>query len=226
MGVSFVRTVIVFVLLMFSLRIMGKRQLGELEPIELTVTVLISNLASQPLQDTGTPLIYGIIPVLTLLASQVLVSGVSVKYNRVRRFLCGKPSILIDNGKIVQSEMRRNRISLDELYVELRAKDVTDISTVRHAILETNGTLSVLLYAGETPVTPNVMGLSVSDPGLPISVICDGRVLTENLRLLKKTDGWLQGELANRRIDSPKNVYLMTVDRENKVVVVRKEGKT
>ncbi len=225
MGVSFVRTLIIFLLLIVSLRIMGKRQLGELEPIELVVAVLISNLASQPLQDTGTPLLYGAVPVLTLLAAQMLVSGVSVRFGRVRRLICGRPSILIDNGRPVQEELRRNRISLDELYVELRAKGVTDISTVRHAILEANGTLSVLPYVAEAPVTPKIMGIAVPEPGLPISLICDGRVLSENLRLLNKDMAWLEKALSDRKLHSPGEVYLMTIDSEERIMVVKREGR-
>ncbi len=224
MGVSFIRTIIMFLLLMFSMRVMGKRQLGELEPIELATAVLISNLASQPLQDTGTPLLYGIVPVLTLFASQVLISGISVKYPRVRRLLCGKPSILIDNGVIVQSEMHRNRISIDELYAALRTKDVTDITTVRHAILETNGALSVLLYAKSSPVTPQDMNLSVPEPGLPVSVITGGRVMTDNLRLLHRDEKWLKKELRGRGISTPRDVYLMTVDSLGGILFIKKEG--
>ena len=225
MGVSFVRTVIVFVLLIVSLRIMGKRQLGELEPIELVVAVLISNLASQPLQDVGTPLIYGIVPVLTLLASQVVISGLTVKSGRLRRLVCGKPSILIDNGVIVQSEMRKCRLSLDELYVELRTKGVTDISTVKHAILEIDGTLSVLPYAQFSPLTPEVTGMSVPDNGLPVNVIVDGRVLSDNLSLLNKTEKWLSREIKKRGAASPKDVYAMSVDGAGKIYFAMMEGR-
>jgi uncharacterized membrane protein YcaP (DUF421 family) len=226
LGVSFVRTIIIFVLLVVSLRIMGKRQLGELEPIELVVAVLISNLAAQPLQDIGIPLLYGIVPVLTLLACQVIISGITVKYNRIRRIVCGKPSILIDNGKIVQSEMRKNRISLDELYVELRSKDVTDIKTVKHAILETDGTLNVLLYSDFSPVTPSQLGLTVQDAGLPVSVISDGRIMSDNLKILGLDNSWLKDELSRRCIKSATEVYLMTVDGEGAIYLVRKEELT
>lgn len=225
MGVSFVRTIIVFMLLIVSMRIMGKRQLGELEPIELVVAVLISNLAAQPLQDVGTPLIYGIVPVLTLLASQVIISSLSVKSVKLRRLICGKPGILIDNGVIVQSEMKKCRLSLDELYVELRTKGITDISTVKHAILEIDGTLSVLPYAQFSPVTPELMNMNVPDNGLPVSVITDGRVMSDNLSLIKKDDRWLERELRRRGAKSPKDVYVMSVDGSGKIYFALKEKK-
>ncbi|MGM9521273.1 MAG: DUF421 domain-containing protein [Oscillospiraceae bacterium] len=224
MGVSFVRTIIIFVLLIVSLRIMGKRQLGELEPIELVVAVLISNLAAQPLQDVGIPLVYGIIPVLTLLACQLIMSGLSVKYTRVRRLICGKPSILIDNGKIVQSEMRKNRISLDELYVELRSMQVTDIESVKHAILETDGTLSVLLYQDQSPVTPAQIGIKVEECGSPVSIISDGRTMKENLTLVGKNEKWLSSELRKRGVKSPSSVYLMTIDGAGNIYFVKKDA--
>lgn len=223
MGVSFVRTVIVFLLLILSIRIMGKRQLGELEPLELVVAVLISNLASQPLQDTGTPLLYGIIPVLTLLCCQLLISGVSVKHGRFRRLISGKPSILIDNGKVVQSEMKKCRLSMDELYVELRINGVTDISTVRHAILETDGTLSVLPYAKFAPATPEELNINAPDNGLPVTVISEGKVMSDNLKLLKRDEKWLVNQVKRRGMDSIREVYIMTVDGAGKIYYAKKE---
>lgn len=224
MVVSFIRTVIIFVILIISVRIMGKRQLGELEPIELVVAILISNLAAQPLQDVGTPLIYGLVPVLTLLSCQVLISAATVKSIRFRRVICGKPSILIDNGRIVQSEMKKNRISLDELYVELRGKEVTDISKVKHAILETDGSLSVIQYPAECPVTPSQMSITVEDPGAPVTVISEGRTLTDNLRLLGLDEKWLAKQLRLRKTANIKDVYLMTVDGLGNIYFARKEG--
>ncbi len=224
MGVSFVRTVIIFLLLIVSIRIMGKRQLGELEPLELVVAVLISNLAAQPLQDTGTPLLYGIIPVLTLLACQLIISGISVKHGRFRRLVSGKPSILVDNGVIVQSEMKKCRISVDELYVELRINGITDISNVRHAILETDGTLSVLPYAKFSPVTPQELNIDAPDSGLPVTVITDGRVLSDNLTLLKRDEKWLKNQVKKRGAGDISEVYLMTVDAQGNIYFAKKEG--
>ncbi len=226
MGVSFVRTVIVFLLLIVAIRIMGKRQLGELEPLELVTAVLISNLAAQPLQDTGTPLLYGIVPVLTLLCCQLVISGISVKHGRFRRLVSGKPSILIDNGAIVQSEMKKCRISVDELYVELRINGVTDISTVRHAILETDGTLSVLPYAKFSAVTPEEMQLDAPDNGLPVTVVSEGRVMSDNLKLLGLDEAWINTQIAQHGGIDIKHVYLMTVDAAGKVYYAEKEGKS
>ncbi len=217
------RTGAMYLLLILSLRLMGKRQIGELEPNELVVAVLLSELAAAPVLDDSISFLHGTVCVLTLLISQVLVSVATVKSGKFRRLLCGKPSILIDNGKIDQQEMRRNRISLDELFVELRAQGVSDISTVRHAILETNGTLSVILYGADSPVTPKQMGLNVPEPGLPVSVINDGRTLSDNLRELGRDAAWLNKTLKEQKVKSPEDVFLMTVDGNGAVTIIRKE---
>lgn len=224
MAISFVRTVIIFFSLLFSMRIMGKRQLGELEPMELVVAVLISNLASQPLSDTGSPLIYGLVPVLTLLSCQLLISYATVRSVKFRRIICGKPSILIEGGNIVQSEMEKNRITLDELYSELRALQITDISTVSRAVLETNGSLSVVLFAGENPITPNELGVQVPENGSPIIVINNGRVLSDNLKIMGLNEKWLLKQLKQRNVKDASAVYLMTVDRSMEINFVLKEN--
>lgn len=223
MVISFIRTIIIFFTLLFSMRIMGKRQLGELEPMELVVAILISNLASQPLSDTGSPLLYGLVPVLTLLSCQLLISYVTVRSIKFRRIICGKPSILIENGNIVQSEMEKNRLTLDELYSELRAMQITDIATVSRAVLETNGSLSVVLFAGENPITPNELGVSVPENGSPIIVINNGRVLSDNLKIIGLNEKWLTKQLKMRNTKEPSDVYLMTVDKNMNVNFILKE---
>ena len=202
---------------------MGKRQMGELEPIELVVAILISNLASQPLAEAGTPLLYGVIPVLTLLSCQVLIAYLTMKSIRFRRLISGKPSIIIKDGTILQAEMRKNRISIDELIVALRAQEITDMSTVKEAVLETNGSLSVILYSSEVPVTAGQMGVTAADKGVPVAVISDGRLLTDNLRILGYNEKWLSKQLSARKVKDAGDVYLMTVDETGGVYFVPKE---
>lgn len=224
MIISFIRTIIIFFILVFSIRIMGKRQIGEMEPIELVVAVLISNLASQPLADTGSPLIYGLVPVLTLFSCQVLISYLTLKDIKFRHIICGKPSILIDNGKIMQDEMKKNRVSLDELYTALRTKQVTDISTIKHAILETDGSLSVLLYACQSPVTPSQLNISVPENGSPVAVISDGRTMSDNLKKLGLNKCWLDKQLKTRKVKDINDVFIMTVDSGKNINLILKEG--
>ena len=223
MAISIIRTVIVFLALIISMRVMGKRQLGELEPAELVIAVLISDLASHPLQDPGIPLLYGLIPVITLLCCEVLISAGMMKSVRFRAIVCGKPSILISNGKIMQEEMRKNRVTLDELTEELRKKDISDIASVRYAILETDGTLSTILYAAKSPATPEQMGLIAEEYGYSVIVINDGRILENNLKVLGFDLNWLDKRLDEFGIKHASDVYFMTVNSLGTIYFAKKE---
>ena len=224
MAIVVIRTIIVFLCIIGAMRIMGKRQLGELELSELVVAVLISNIAAHPLQDIGIPLLNGVIPIAVLLSCELLISWLSLKSGRIRYLLFGKPSMLIDHGRIDQKEMKKNRFSLDELSEALRKKGITDISAVRQAILETDGTLNVLQYAGCSPVTPAQLKLDAEDRGLPITLISDGKVETDNLRLLGKDASWLESKLLESGAQRPQQVYLMTIDALGGIYYQQKEG--
>lgn len=223
MAISFVRTLILYVLIVAAMRIMGKRQMGELEPSELVVAVLISDLAAIPLQDTGIPLLYGIVPALTLVACEILVSAIVIKNIRLRAFICGKPNILVKNGEIVQSEMKKNRFTLDELGVELRKQGISDISTVQYAILETDGTLSILLYPDSAPATPKLLGIKAEPEEYPVIVINEGRIIGQNLGVLGLDRDWLMRELKNRQVKNVKDVYIMSVTAGKKIFFLKKE---
>ena len=225
-AIAIIRTFILYAVIIISLRIMGKRQLGELEPAELVVAVLISDLAAHPLQDIGTPLLYGLIPVLTLLCCEVLMSGFIVKSIKFRKFICGKPSLLINKGKVVQREMKSNRFTLDELSEQLRKKDISDINTVKYAILETDGSLSTLLYADQSPLTPKQMNIQVEDDGYPVIVVNEGRVLSDNLNKMGYNEIWLKRQLSNRKVSSVKDVYLMMVDESGRIYFTLKDANT
>jgi len=217
MAISAMRTVIIFSVLMLFMRLMGKRQLGELEPSELVVAVLLSDIASNPIQDSGIPLVQGLVPVTVLFCCEVLISGLTMKSVQFRKFFCGKPCILIEHGKIVQGEMRKNRFTVDELYVELRKNGIYDISIVKYAVLETDGKLSLLIYSAESPVTPKQMGILTDDQEYPIILINDGKVLTRNLQILGHDDDWLREKIAEHGAGRTEDVYLMTADRNGQV---------
>ena len=224
MAIVFLRTIIVFLVVVLSMRIMGKRQLGELELSEFVVSVLIADLASNPLQDIGIPLLNGLIPVVTLLCCELLISALILKSVRARALLCGRPSMLVVNGVVNQSEMKKNRFTLDELTEELRNQSITDISKIKYAILETDGTLNTILFPAEQPVTAAQMKIPVADPGYPTIVINDGRVLSENLRRMGRDMDWLRAELRRRNAARPEDVYLMTVDDAGQIYYAQKEA--
>ena len=224
MAVIFLRTLIVFIVVLTFMRLLGKRQLGQLELSELVTAVLISDMAAHPLQDIGIPMLNGLIPALTLFCCEILISGAAMKSVRCRAFLFGKPSILVENGRINQREMRRARVTLDELYEELRKKDITDLATIKYAILETGGSLNTILYPSETPPSAGMLGLQPEENGLPMLLINDGRLLSRNLHLRGKDEKWLTNELHKRGIESPRQVYLMTLDEKDHIYFSPKEA--
>lgn len=225
MVIAFVRTVVLYLFIIAGIRLMGKRQVGELEPSELVLALVIADLAAVPMQDFGIPLFSGVIPILTLLSITMLISMLTMKSVKFRALLCGRPSIIVENGKLHQREMRKNRFTVDELMEELRMKSVTDISTVKYAILETNGQISVLLYADQKPPIAADMGIQAGESGLPLVIINDGRVLEHNLRTRGYDEAWLAKQLQAHGAKAPKEVYLLTADEDGRVYFAAKEEK-
>ena len=223
MLLSYLRTVILYLVLIAVIRLMGKRQLGQLEPSEFVVTMLVANLASIPMQDSGVPLYTGLIPILTVLALELILAGMSLKSIAFRRLLCGKPVILIENGHILQSNLRKTRITQDELIGHLREKDVLDPRTVQFAILETSGDLSVFPYPKERPATAKEAGIRAEKQHLPVTLISDGRLLRKNLALTGRTEAWLQGILREKKA-TVAHTWLLTVAENGDTVFYRKES--
>lgn len=223
MVIAFLRTIILYVFIIAGIRLMGKRQVGELEPSELVLALLIADLAAVPMQDFGIPLLTGLIPILTLLGLTMALSVLTMKSVKFRAVLCGRPSIIVENGKLRQGEMRKNRFTLDELMEELRMKGVTDLSTVKYAILETNGQLSVLPFAAQQPPTAQDLDLHLPEPGLPVVLINDGRLIRRSLMERGFNDQWLEKQLKSHKVDRVQDVFLMTVDETNQVCLIEKE---
>lgn len=222
MILSYLRTVILYALLILTIRLMGKRQIGQMEPTEFVVTMLVANLASIPMQDSGIPLFSGVVPILTVLGMELILAALSLRSIKLRQLLCGKPVILIENGRILQENLRKTRINLDELSGHLREKDVLDIRSVQFAILETNGNLSVFPYPAERPATAKEAGVQAARQYLPVTVISDGHLLEENLEKAGKNRAWVDRVLEERRADLS-STWLLTVDGGDKIVFFRKE---
>ncbi len=222
MFIALVRTVLSYLVLIAAIRTMGKRQLGEMEPAEFVVTMLIANLAAVPMQDNSLPLLSGLIPILTVLATELILAGLSMKFLPVRRLLCGRPVPLIRDGRVLQANLRATRVSLEELTQRLRQKDVFDLAQVRHALLETDGSLSVLLRGGSRPLCPEDLGLRVPESPLPLPLISDGVVLAENLSRAGRDEAWLRRELKKRKLKIPE-IFHLTVDEGGTIQWIRKE---
>ena len=222
MILSYTRTIILYLILILSIRLMGKRQIGQMEPAEFVVTMLVANLAAIPMQDGGIPIFSGVVPIFTVLGVELVLSALSLKSSKLRKLLCGKPVILIENGNILQGNLRKTRITLDELTGHLREKDVLDIRAVQYAILETNGNLSVFPYPKEQPASARDAGIKVRQQFLPITLISDGELMEENLKKANKDRRWLE-QILQQHSATVEETWLLSVDKSNHVTFFRKE---
>lgn len=223
MAIVLVRTLVIYFALLITMRLLGKRQLGEMELSEFVLAALIADLAAHPLQDIGIPLINGLVPILTLFCCEVLIAGATLKSVHLRSLFFGKPSVLILRGKVIQRELNKNRFSLDELMQELRNQGVLDISKIEYGILETDGRLNVILYASESPVTPAMLNIETSRDAYPAIIINDGHVMETNLRHLGRDMNWLTKQLNERGVHSPSDVFLMTLNKSGQIYYAAKE---
>lgn len=225
MFIPFIRTLILYVFVIAAIRMMGKRQVGEMQPTELVITILVSAVASVPMQNLDIPLFYGIIPILTLIFAEIFMSLVALKIPRFREILTGKPVIIIVDGKIDQKALKATRLSIEELQEDLRLKDVFDISSVRLARLETNGQLSIMLKDCAQPVTPLDLGMNIKTTPVYYTVIADGYVSRDALEITGAHQDFIHSQLKLHGIGSIKEVFLMLCDTELNCIIVKKEGK-
>ena len=223
MLVILVRTVILYLLVIAAMRMMGKRQVGELQPSELVIAIMISDVASIPMQNTGVPLLSGIIPILTLLAAELTVSLVSLKSRKFRHIISGKPSVLICHGKINECEMRRQRFNIEDLLEELRISGYADISQIEYAVLETNGQISAIPRTQSRPVTVGDMNLQAPNEQIPHAVIFDGEIDEGELKNSGKNENWLRKQLEANGIENENDVFLAAVDTNGSLFVQKKE---
>ena len=222
MLLSYIRTIILYLILIAVVRLMGKRQLGQMEPAEFVVTMLVANLASIPMQDGGIPLYSGLVPILTVLGVELVLSAASLRSVGFRRLLCGRPVILIENGHVLQNNLRRTRITLDELTGHLREKDVLNVTDVQYAILETNGNLSVFPYPKHKPASARDAGIHPERQSLPVTIIGDGYLYRQNLPSAGKDEAWVRRFLQERELKQ-KDVWLLTLDGTGRTTLLRKE---
>jgi uncharacterized membrane protein YcaP (DUF421 family) len=219
---SYLRTIVLYLVLTLSIRLMGKRQIGQMEASEFVVTMLVANLASIPMQDTAIPLYSGLVPILTVLGLELVLSGLILYSVTIRKFFCGKPVILIDNGKILRENLRRTRVTLDELTGHLREKDVIDLTTVQYAILETDGNLSVFPYPKFKPASAMDARIRTGKQLLPVTIIEDGFFSRENLCKAGKDEHWLRKTLQQQGAEI-RSTMLLTVDSSDHIVWIGKE---
>lgn len=223
MLVPFIRTLILYVLIIAAVRLMGKRQVGELQPGELVVTILVSAVASVPLQDVDIPLLHGIVPILTLMAAEVILSAFSQNHIAFRRMLTGNPVLVIKDGQLLQPAIHSLRLSIDDILANLRLAGVFDLREIKRAQIETNGQISVLLQDNKLPATRADLGLKSPPAGPFYTLISDGRVISDNLKSVGCDAAWLEAALTARGAASPREVFFFSADAHGNTVFCRKE---
>ena len=221
---AYLMTILMYLLLVGGLRLLGKRQVGQMEPPEFVVTMLAANLATVAIEDPEASPVYGVVAILTILGGELTLSWLTLGSPAMRRLLCGKPVILIENGRLLQRNLRRTRVTLEELGAMLREKQVLDHSSVQYAILETDGSLSVFLHPLDRPATAREAGIKPRAESLPLALIEDGAFVQENLRRANRTEAWVRAVLRQRGA-GVRDTMLLTVDASGTIrFVPREEG--
>lgn len=215
------RTILFFFVLILLIRLMGKRQVGQMEPSEFVVAMLIANLATIPIENPGFSIRSGLYPMALIFAAERIISILSFRSIRLRRLLCGKPVILVENGKPISRNLRRTRVNLDELAGQIRQQGILELSQVQYAILETNGALAVIPFPQFCPASARDAGVEASAQELPYTVISEGRLLEENLILAGKSRHWLEGYLSGKGC-TQNQVLLLTVTPSGKTALLRR----
>ena len=222
MGTIFARTLILYLVVLIALRLMGKREIGQLQPYELVVSIMIADLASVPMQDVGIPLVQGIIPILALIVGQIVMSYLNIKSGAARRLICGRPTVLIQKGKIVEKNLRNQKYTIDGLLTELRVKGYFDISSIEYAVLETSGELSVLVKDENAPTTKKDRNVPAKYTGFPRALMIDGSYIDDNIKIMcytrDKVDEFLRSN--NMKMN---DVFLLIMDESKKAFIQERE---
>ena len=224
MLITLIRSIILYILVLIVMRLMGKREIGQLQPFELAIAIMIADLATIPMSDIGIPIIDGIIPILGLLVMHLLISYINLKSMKIRGLICGKPSILIYRGRIDENVMRKERLTINELQERLRANNVNSISEVEYAILETSGQISVVEKPEKRNLKPEDFNLKPEYEGITYDLVVDGVVMYDNLKILNKDYNWLKEEL-NKYNLKPENTLIATIDGKNEFFCQEKNTK-
>ncbi len=219
-----IRTIILYFFMLIMLRIMGKRELGQLSPFDFVVSIMIAELTVIPMEDSSIPLHHGIVPIVTLVILQIGLSFLTLHSETFRRWANGKPNIVIHNGAIQTTEMEKARLNMNDLLAHLRREGIFDVQDVEFAILETSGELSVLPKSQKRPVTPEDMFLETEYEGLSMPLIIDGNIQHENLFQMNLDEDWLYGEMKKQGIRSVKDVLFGSINTKGEVFLAEKES--
>lgn len=221
---TFVRVSIIYILVLVVMRIMGKREISQMQPFELVIAIMIADLASVPMSDTGIPIFNGIIPILALLLFQLIISIINLKNIRLRQIICGKPQILIYRGKIDEKALKKEKITINELQERLRQNNIFTLGDVEYAILETSGEISVIQKPEKRNTIPEDFNITPEYEGIPYDLIIDGKIMYENLKKIGKDEIWLKKQVDKFNI-KPENALIVTFDGKEQIFCQEKERK-
>lgn len=223
MIISVIRTVMLYIIIIFTVRMMGKRQISELQTSELVVTLLMSNIASIPMQDTEQSMLSGIIPILVLLVCEIFLSYLMLRRMGIRKIICGKPIIVINDGKVDQKAMKSLRMSTEDLFEQLRQKDIFDIEDVAFAIIETNGKMSIMKKPSSDIVTAKQLGVQTKYNGMQAVIVSDGEIAKYSLKFCGLNENWLYNILKNEKTKLT-DIFIMTADKNKNYKIIKKEN--
>ena len=222
MLITLIRTILLYILVLIVMRLMGKREIGQLQPFELAISIMIADLASIPMSDTGIPISNGIIPILGLLVMHLLISLINMKSIKAREIICGKPSILIYRGKINEKALRKERFTINELQERLRGNNVVNIGDVEYAILETSGQVTVIQKPNKRNTIPEDFNIEPDYEGIPYDLVVDGKIMFNNLKQIGRDLNWLNKQVEKFKI-KPEEALIVTYDGKGQIFCQAKE---
>ncbi len=214
MLITFFRAIVLYIIVLIVMRLMGKREIGQLQPFELAISIMIADLASLPMTETGVPISNGIIPILGLLVMHLVISMLNMKSTKIREIICGKPSILIFRGKVDEKVLKKERFTINELEERLRDNNIFNIGDVEYAVLETSGQVTVIPKPNKRPTTPEDFNMEPKYEGIPYDLVVDGKVMYKNLEKIGKNYVWLQKQTEKFGI-KPEEALIVTIDGDN-----------
>lgn len=214
MLITFFRAIVLYIIVLIVMRLMGKREIGQLQPFELAISIMIADLATLPMAETGIPISNGIVPILGLLVMHLVISMLNMKSTKAREIICGKPSILIFRGKIDQKVLKKERFTINELEERLRDNNIFNIGDVEYAVLETSGQVTVIPKPSKRPTIPEDFNIEPQYEGIPYDLVVDGKVMYKNLEKLGKNYVWLQRQIEKFGI-KPEEALIVTIDGNN-----------
>ena len=223
MLINFFRSIVLYIIVLIVMRFMGKREIGQLQPFELAISIMIADLATIPMADTGIPIGNGIVPILGLLIMHLFISFINLKSNKVREIICGKPSILIYRGKIQEKNMKKERFTINELQERIRGEKIVNLGDVEYAILETSGQITVIEKPNKRQAIPEDFGIMPEYEGIPYDLVVDGKVMHKNLELIGKNYNWLKKQVNKFGFD-PEEALVVTLDGKKQIFCQKKEG--